>query len=278
MYSEEAAEDIRSSSIFERFPILNKMFNWTIFLSRTATIQKKFIHVYKKSENDTASGPKEKFITPNKTKDFCWMISNCGSTFSKARFKVADALIKSLTSKVHIWGHATGVGCVNGSHPNVVSHGPIGSLGTSYYDVAQKHIKDCKFYFAFENSNCSDYVTEKFLNSIEVGAIPIVVGWWDTYRELLPGSFIHVSEFENPTQLAEYLEGLLRDEKKMKKYQEWREVYRYERTGYKASCELCRKLEKLKLAQIAGAPPEPSIIPNMAEKYMSLQNCASKVV
>ena len=202
------------------------------------------------------------------------MISNCEITFSQTRYIIADSLIESLTSKVHIWGNAIKRGCVNGIHKNIVNHGPVKGLHTNYYDVAQKTISDCKFYFAFENSNCSDYVTEKFLNAIEAGAIPIVIGWWDTYKELLPGSYIHVNEFADSSQLAEYLESLLKDKKKMKKYHEWRKYYTYERAGLKAACELCQKLEKFKLFQEAGYS-KPSIISNMAAEYKTLQKCMS---
>ena len=34
-----------------------------------------------------------------------------------------------------------------------------------------------KFYFAFENSNCDDYITEKFFNSIRrADVVPVVMG------------------------------------------------------------------------------------------------------
>ncbi|XP_075258479.1 4-galactosyl-N-acetylglucosaminide 3-alpha-L-fucosyltransferase FUT6-like [Convolutriloba macropyga] len=195
--------------------------------------------------------------------------------FSKNRYKIAQSLIESLSSKIHIWGRALRLGCFKPDSQKIVNHGEIGGLGTSYYDVAQTHIKDCKFYLAFENTNCSDYVTEKFMNAIEAGAIPIVVSWWDTYEKLLPGSFIHVNKFANTSQLAEYLESLLKDEKKMNKYHEWRKIYRYERTGVKAACELCRKLENLKIAQLNGKKFNHSVIKNMAEEFKRLQSCAS---
>ena len=250
------------------------MFNWTIFQSRDATIHKKFVHIYKKKGDDFHSKQPETFLFKNKSKDFCWIVSHCDHLFSRKRFEIANSLNSYLTSKVHIWGKAVELGCVNTSYKNIVDHGENKGAGVSYYDTAQNYIKDCKFYFAFENTNCSDYVTEKFMNAIEVGAIPIVNGWWDTYRELLPGSYIHVNEFANTSQLAEYLESLLKDEKKMKKYHEWRKFYRYGRTGVKAACELCHKLEKLKLAQIAGNQSDPAIIENMAEKFKTLQNCS----
>ena len=276
MYSEEASVNVYSSGHFERDAILDKMFNWTIFQSKNATIHKKLFHIYEKSKHDKYFQPKPEFNTlQNKSKDFCWMISNCVHIFSQKRFKIAEDLIGALSSKVHIWGRGIRDKCVNGKHKNVENHGSVAGLHQNYYDETQKHIKDCKFYFAFENSNCSDYVTEKFLNSIAVGAIPIVNGWWDTYKELLPGSYIHVNEFANLSQLADYLERLLQDEKMMKKYHEWRKVYRYERTGVKAACQLCQKLEKFKLAQLAGKQWKPTIIPSMFEKYKTLQKCVS---
>ena len=260
---------------FESDANLNHMFNWTIFLSRNATIHKKFVHIFKKNEFEVSSQLDERMLFENKSMDFCWLVSNCGKTFSQKRFQIADSLIPLLPSKIHIWGKAIRNGCLKGGHPNIVDHGATYGAGISYYDIPQSYIKGCKFYFAFGNSNCSDYVTEKFLNAIEVGAIPIVVGWWDTYRELLPGSFIHVSEFANVSQLAEHLKGLLKDEMRLKKYHEWRKVYRYERAGVKASCEFCQKLRKLKLSQIAGEQPNPSIIPNMAKEFKTLQKCTS---
>ena len=276
-YSEEAASDIRSSRVYDADPVLNKLFNWTIFLSRKATIHKKFVHIYRKAQDEAHLQPEMDSLLKNKSKDFCWMISNCGKTFSWNRFKIANSIIQSLSRKFHIWGNAINDknGCINSSHTNLVNHGLVPGVGSVYYDEPQKYIRDCKFYFAFENSNCSDYVTEKFMNAIEVGAIPIVVGWWDTYRELLPGSFIHVNEFANASLLAEYLESLLKDEKKMKKYHEWRKYYKYERTGAKASCELCEKLKQLKLSRLAGKPLNPSIILDMGAEFRSLQKCES---
>ena len=150
------------------------------------------------------------------------MVSKC-QYISNKRYAIANPLIEKLSSKIHIWGLGIQRGCVN-RHPNIIDHGPaqIDQLYVSYYDVDQSYIKDCKFYLAFENANCSEYLTEKFANSLETGAIPIVNGWLDTYKELLPGSYIHVSDFADMSQLATYLGSLLADESKMKEYHSWR--------------------------------------------------------
>ena len=56
-------------------------------------------------------------------------------------------------------------------------------------------IKQFKFYLAFENSKCKDYISEKFFqNAVLSGAVPIVLGAErKEYEKFLPrGSFIHV--------------------------------------------------------------------------------------
>ena len=76
--------------------------------------------------------------------------------------------------------------------------------------------KDCykilnsqyKFYLAFENSNCVDYITEKFfVNGLQHNALPIVMGASkEAYERSAPQhSFIHVDDFSGPAHLAEYL-------------------------------------------------------------------------
>ena len=155
----------------------------------------------------------------------------------------------------------------------LTDHGGFSGLTVDVYDGVQKRIRDCKFYLAFENSNCSDYVTEKFVNALESGAIPIVNGWPQTYRDLLPGSYIHLSDFSTISQLAEYLESLLKDTKKMGKYHEWRKFYRHERKGNEIACDFCKKLGQFKLSQLTGKKVAPTIISNLADHIDNLSTC-----
>ena len=53
-----------------------------------------------------------------------------------------------------------------------------------------------KFYLAFENALCPDYVTEKFFRTLKLPVVPIVMGG-DNYENLVPpGSFIDVNNFK----------------------------------------------------------------------------------
>ncbi|KAI8749364.1 alpha-(1,3)-fucosyltransferase C, partial [Biomphalaria glabrata] len=66
--------------------------------------------------------------------------------------------------------------------------------------------KQYKFYLAFENSFCKDYISEKFFKLFqEVDVIPVVRGGFD-YKKYLPsGIFVDAADFKTPEDLAKYL-------------------------------------------------------------------------
>ena len=45
-------------------------------------------------------------------------------------------------------------------------------------------LKGNKFFLAFENQNCSDYITEKFWRSLSFGIIPVVINHFFKYSFL----------------------------------------------------------------------------------------------
>ena len=97
-----------------------------------------------------------------------------------------------------------------------------------------------KFYFAFENSNCDDYITEKFFNPIRRGdMVPVVMGAskeaynlygpqvrtsleYCVHLSLLQGSFIHVDDFSSAAELGQYLQYLDRNDTAYSQYFSWR--------------------------------------------------------
>lgn len=81
------------------------------------------------------------------------LISNCGS--KSGRIDYIESLRKYI--KVDIFG-TCGTPCVNRAECK-------SNLASEY-----------KFYFAFENSYCEDYITEKFFEILKFDVIPVVMG------------------------------------------------------------------------------------------------------
>jgi len=108
-----------------------------------------------------------------------------------------------------------------------------------------------RFYLSFENSNCHEYISEKFWqNALQNNVIPVVFGAskLEYSRVAPPGSFIHVDDFPTPQHLARYLKVLSKDVKKYRKYFDWKKTVgaavdvRFRPRLSKYWCDLCEAL------------------------------------
>ncbi|RUP23582.1 hypothetical protein BC936DRAFT_138984 [Jimgerdemannia flammicorona] len=85
------------------------------------------------------------------------------------------------------------------------------------HDGKDAHLHDVvagyKFYLALENSNCQDYVSEKFETALQAGVVPIVDGPAD-YTPFSPtaDAVIRLDDFDSPRDLATYLIKLNADD------------------------------------------------------------------
>lgn len=102
--------------------------------------------------------------------------------------------------------------------------------------------RDYKFYLAFENSLCLDYVTEKALEMMNYYVIPVVYGGADYNRFLPPGSYINVLDFDSVEELVAYLEYVANDTAEYMKYFWWKDHYEVARAL--DFCPLCTKLNE----------------------------------
>jgi alpha-1,3-fucosyltransferase len=102
-----------------------------------------------------------------------------------------------------------------------------------------------KFYLSFENSLCTDYVTEKLYRALNEYTIPIVFnGVKDMTMYSPPKSFINANDFNTPEDLVNYLKFLMSNPREYIKYFWWKKhyipkthpVFRY------THCDLCKKL------------------------------------
>ncbi|CAL8147838.1 unnamed protein product [Orchesella dallaii] len=106
----------------------------------------------------------------------------------------------------------------------------------------QKLAQDYKFYLAFENSICLDYVTEKLFRTLELGLVPVVYGGANYTQIAPPNSFINVDNFKSTKELSKFLRNLDENPDEYKKYFEWRNKYKVVRgDGW---CTLCNKVRK----------------------------------
>ncbi|CAI9743215.1 glycoprotein 3-alpha-L-fucosyltransferase A-like [Octopus vulgaris] len=103
--------------------------------------------------------------------------------------------------------------------------------------------KEYKFHLAFENSNCRDYITEKFfINGLKYNVIPIVMGAHpDDYREVAPeNSYIHYEDFKSPKELADYLHKLDKNDTLYNEYFKWKGTGEFIDTKF--WCRVCAML------------------------------------
>ncbi|KAG8193548.1 hypothetical protein JTE90_003757 [Oedothorax gibbosus] len=100
--------------------------------------------------------------------------------------------------------------------------------------------RDYKFYLAFENSNCKDYITEKFfVNGLGNDVLPIVMGARpeDYARSAPDHSYLHVEDYSSPAHLAEYLHELDSNDTLYNEYFDWQGRGEFINTRF--WCRLC---------------------------------------
>eukprot|EP01132_Coremiostelium_polycephalum_P010342 gene10342-12699_t len=143
-----------------------------------------------------------------------WMAYNCEEDgfVTSNRKEYVEELMKYMP--VHSIGR-----CLN----NVKIEDDTGRFGdTQEYSAKKKVITRYKFYFAFENSMCRGYITEKQLHCFESGTVPVVMAHPDSLILLPRGSYIYVGDFKSAKELADYLIYLDGNDEEYKKYFKWR--------------------------------------------------------
>ena len=107
-------------------------------------------------------------------------------------------------------------------------------------------LKKYKFYLAFENSICADYVTEKFFKPLIYEVVPIVLGGADYTKFAPPHSYINaLVDFKSPKELADYLLFLNSNDQLYARYFDWRKDYTISIFDPKGWCHLCKLVNDL---------------------------------
>ncbi|XP_068712391.1 glycoprotein 3-alpha-L-fucosyltransferase A-like [Montipora capricornis] len=211
------------------------VFNWTMSYSRDSEIYTPYGKYILSSK--LASDEFDNDDITLKDKKVAWLVSNCHATERK---EYVEELKKYID--VSIYGQ-----CGDSKSCPAKRHSPICKA------LLRRH----KFYLAFENGNCPEYITEKYWeNSIDNNIVPVVMGGADYKALVIPNSFIDVQDFDSPKKLADYLLYLDRNDTEYKKYFRWKKFYQH--VPPKFACSLCKQLHNRSLLK------SPRVYQNMA--------------
>ncbi len=150
------------------------------------------------------------------------LISNCND--KNGRLEYIKQLAKH--SPVDIFGEC-GQPC-----PNKFANGSTGPC---------RHIvlSEYKFILAFENSDCPEYITEKFFLALAHDIVPVVRGGGD-YEIYVPRSgFIQTKEFAEVKQLADRLNYLNVNATAYNEYFKWKQYVRIGTERPTVFCSIC---------------------------------------
>lgn len=206
-----------------KFP---SVFNWTATYRTDSTIVAPYERWQYYNPNVRTKIQARNYAA-NKTKQVAWFVSNCGAR--NGRLNYARELGKFIN--VDIYGAC-------GSHrcPRTTAAKCFSLLNQDY-----------KFYLAFENSNCKDYITEKFfVNGLGHDILPIAMGAREEdYQRSAPyKSYIHVDQFEDPEHMAKFLHQLDQDDDLYNQYFQWKGTGEFINTKF--WCRVCSVLHDKK--------------------------------
>lgn len=171
-------------------------------------------------------------LNKNESAVVAWMVSHC-STHGRR-----EDYVKQLKHyiAVDVYGSCGKLNCYR--NPAVGDSPP-----ECYSELERRY----KFYLSFENSICTDYVTEKFFQILKHNMVPVVYGGADYSSIAPPHSYIDARQFK-PNELAMYLKMLAANDTLYNEYFWWKEYYEVEagqeQMVKRGICDLCKKLHQ----------------------------------
>ena len=176
-----------------------------------------------------------------------WLVSNCKT--QSRRMEYVEQLQQFIT--VDIAG-----GCGN--------HSLRAEFGRKSYITPEQGLNKYKFYLAFENTFCEQYITEKVFKILhdDIKVIPIVRGA-GPYQGIIPaGSYIDAADFSSPKDLADHLHKVDRNDTLYNEYFKPREHFlcrNYFSNHHIWPCDICSKVCSLKQRKIKSVLNESEI-------------------
>lgn len=215
----------------EQINKFNNYFNWTMSYRRDSDIPYLYGDVQRRSSLSTVNQKADDAVH-GKTKLVAWFVSHC---FTQSR---REAYIEQLRQHVTVDVYGN---CYNETlkcAQNSTTH----LSDDSCYEMLER---DYKFYLAFENSLCKDYVTEKFFKILQRRIVPVVLGEADYSQIAPPRSFIDARRY-SPEGLASYLKRVAANDTLYNNFFQWKNHYvvstRYPDIAERTLCRLCERL------------------------------------
>jgi len=199
----------------------DNLFNWTMTFSASSDIYHPY-YSYKRLTSDDDMPGKYMNYAIGKTKKEAWMVSHCGMTrgdYVGELQKYTDVVVYGLCG---------------------ASFNNMGGICSRVESECMAELQQYRFYLAFENSFCEDYVTEKYYKfGIMYGLVPIVMGARYNNLNVIPGSYIDVTKFPSIKELGEYINFLSENDYYYNKYFEWKNYFKMD-NGIDKVCLLCQ--------------------------------------
>lgn len=209
-------------------------FNWTVLYRRDSTIYMPFsLGTYtRKSEQEIKAMPKPKSEAnhfASKTKMAVIQVSNCKD--QARRYRIIRELSKYI--EVDEFGACSG---------NVIC-----KKGIPTFECGQRYFKPYKFYLAFENTFCRDYLSEKYWYALNRHQIPVIAATEVTLEMAPPKSYLNVYDFPTIKDLADRMIEISNNETLFNSFFEWENYYNH--GGEHPFCQLCQRLHEKQPAQ-----------------------------
>ncbi|XP_052768024.1 alpha-(1,3)-fucosyltransferase C-like [Mya arenaria] len=128
---------------------------------------------------------------------------------------------------------------------NVTSIKVFGKCGVSRVNGNISFEQKYKFYLAFENCLCEDYITEKVYDWYTKDIILVVRGGANYSEHLPEGTYVNAADFRTPENLADFSNTLGSDEERYIEYLRRKDNYKViteQENVQTAFCALCWRL------------------------------------
>ncbi|KXJ07007.1 Alpha-(1,3)-fucosyltransferase C, partial [Exaiptasia diaphana] len=204
----------------------NHLFNWTMTYRTDSDFFVPYNYYRRLTPEELSTIEEPKNYAAKKDKLVAWMVGHCG--------KPRDHVVQQLSMYLNV----TVFGACAKHFNQTGNHCRRGSRRCSSL------LRRFKFYLAFENAMCVDYVTEKYwYTPFDHDMVPVVLGSNYGPEVAIPGSFINVLDFKSVRALAEYLNYLDANDSAYNAYFLWKTKYKVEYSlPVVWTCNICAAL------------------------------------